>query len=239
MQPYFFPYIGYFDLINRTDRWVIFDVVRPASKGWLNRNRILHPTAGWQYINVPLDHASKVGAIKDVRMRDKAEARRQILAQVDHYRTKRAPFFEQARALIDRGFEETPGDKIAELNTRTLAGVCEYLGIPFQYTLFSTMGLQLPQIEHPGQWAVEIAAALHASEYINPPNGRPFLRPEEFERHGIALTFTEQLDYKYDCKGYAFVENLSILDVIMWNDPTAIKAFLDDVKERSLPNASR
>ena len=59
MQPYFFPYLGYFDLINSTDRWIVFDTVQYIRHGWINRNRILHPNEGWQYIIVPIMKAKR------------------------------------------------------------------------------------------------------------------------------------------------------------------------------------
>ena len=66
MQPYFFPYLGYFDLINRTDRWIVFDTAQYIRHGWVNRNRILHSDSEWQYILVPLKKHSRKAAIKDI-----------------------------------------------------------------------------------------------------------------------------------------------------------------------------
>jgi hypothetical protein len=208
MQPYFFPYLGYYDLINRTDRWIVFDVVKYTPKSWMNRNRILHPTAGWLYVSVPVKHSEGV-TVGDVVLLNKADAHQRTLGQLEHYRNGRAPFFNATRALVDRAFRESPGDKLRDLN------------------------LKLPAIEHPGQWALEISTALGVAEYVNPPGGQGLFPPEEWSERGIKLTFTELMDFRYPVKDYTFVERLSVLDVMMWNEPAAIKAFLDEVKARA------
>jgi hypothetical protein len=234
MQPYFFPYIGYYDLINRTDRWIVFDVVKYVPKSWMNRNRILHPTSGWQYITVPVDKHSEGGLIKDVVLLDKADSQRRVLGQIEHYRTGRAPFFRATRELIERCFSESPGNKLRDLNTKTLELVCRYLGIAYHAQTLSAMDLALPQIDHPGGWALEIASALGAAEYVNPPGGRAIFKPAEWDERNVKLTFTDALDFRYPVKEYAFVERLSIVDVMMWNEPEAIKAYLDRAAETAI-----
>ncbi len=231
MQPYFFPYLGYYDLINRTDRWVVFDVVKYSPRSWMNRNRILHPSAGWQYISVPVDRHLEDGLIKDVLIVDKEAVRRRILGQIDHYRVNRAPYFEPVRALVDECFRGLATDRLRDLNVRSLAVMCAYLGVRFDPTILSETGLQLGEIHHAGQWALEISAAMGASEYINPPSGRSLFAPEEFARRGIALTFTELIEFRYPCAPYDFVEHLSIVDVLMWNASAAVQQFLDQRRQ--------
>lgn len=230
MQPYFFPYVGYYDLINRTDRWVVFDVVKYTPKSWMNRNRILHPSDGWQYITVPVDKHQEDGAIKDVLLVDKAAARSKVLGQLEHYRRGRAPFFSTVRDIAARVFDETGTNKLRDLNVASLRVVCEYLNIPFDAYVLSEAEIVLPEISHPGQWALEISDALGADSYLNPPGGRDIFRPHEWAERGIELEFTELLDFRYACGTYEFVERLSIVDVLMWNSPETVKAYLDDLK---------
>ena len=234
MQPYFFPYIGYYDLINRSDRWVVFDVVKYVPKSWMNRNRILSPRGGWQYITVPIVHVSGGQLIKNVRMTDPQSVRRRILGQMQHYRTKGAPFFEATLEVIERTFSGLQSDKLAELNVRSLEATCGYLGIDFHYDVLSQQPLTLPPIDHAGGWALEIATAMGATEYINPPDGRELFRAHEFAARNIELRFTGVADYRYATPGFDFLQRLSILDAIMWNAPESIKAYLD-----SLPIAER
>ena len=228
MQPYFFPYLGYFDLINRTDRWVVFDVVQYTPKTWMNRNRILHPTDGWQYITVPVEHT--LGQrIDEIRIQDKAAARKRIVGQIDHYRQNRAPHFTKVRALLEEAFT-VESDLLRDVNVRGIALVCEYLGIPFRRLVLSREPLPLPAIQHPGQWALEMAVALGADEYVNPPGGHGLFREDEFRARNVRLTFTDLVDFRYPTGSYQFVEHLSILDALLWNEPRVVKAYLDSRK---------
>ncbi len=90
MQPYFLPYLGYFALIKHTDKFIVFDTPQYIRHGWIERNRILKPSEGWQYINVPLEKRPRDIAIKDLRIRQNDDWRRKILAQLEHYK-KRLP----------------------------------------------------------------------------------------------------------------------------------------------------
>lgn len=233
MQPYFFPYLGYYDLINRTDRWVVFDVVKYKPKTWMNRNRILHPTGGWQYITVPVDKHGENGLIQNVRLIDPDAARRRILGQIEHYRKAWAPYYSAVRELTDACFAGSTG-KLTDLNVRALRLVCEYLNIRFDAVILSESGIELPEINHPGDWALEISSALGATGYVNPPNGRELFDPDKFARRGIGLSFTEVMDFRYPCGPYTFVERLSILDVLMWNSPASIKNYLDEAANKTV-----
>ena len=227
MQPYFFPYAGYFAVIAQTDRWVVFDVVQYNAKSWMNRNRILHPHEGWQYVSVPVHHAPKGTPICEIRLRDKDAALGRILGQLEHYR-RRAPHFAAVTGLVRGAFERASTDRLVDLNLATLATTCEYLGVTFDWALCSEMDLDLAGIEHAGQWALRISTQLRADTYLNPPGGRDIFQREEWAAAGIALRFVEPPALRYDCSPYAFVEHLSILDVLMWNPPETVAAALRD-----------
>lgn len=226
MQPYFFPYLGYYDLIARTDRWVVFDTVKYVPKSWINRNRILHPEQGWQYVTVPVDRHAGDRSIGSVLILDPPGTARRVLGQLQHYRNARAPYFSPVRALVERAFDEASSARLSDLNVRSLELVCEYLGIGFDPIVLSQTPLELPPIRRPGDWALEISSALGASEYVNPPNGRTLFSKDAFESRGITLTFTDLVDYRYDCGPYRFVDHLSIIDVLMWNPSEAVAAYL-------------
>lgn len=227
MQPYFFPYLGYFDLINRVDQWVAFDTVKYSPRSWMNRNRILHPTEGWQYITVPVNKHVGNGLICDVALLDLPRAKEKVIAQVQHYRKGRAPYFRTVAALIEEVFTSPGVQSLSDLNIRSLKVICSYLDIKMEFQMLSKMGLVLPEIDHPGQWALEISDKLGASEYINPPGGRGIFRPEDWSARNIKLIFTELIDFKYNTEPYGFVDHLSILDVVMWNPADLIKEYLD------------
>jgi len=227
MQPYFFPYLGYYDLINRTDRWIVFDVVKYKPKSWMNRNRILHPTEGWRYISVPVDKHAGEGAIKDVQILNAGEAHDKIRGQIEHYRKGRAPFFTAVARLVDDCFAGLHSNLLRDLNVRSLSVVCDYLGIDFIHSSLSEMELALPEIKHPGQWALEISSAIGADAYLNPPGGREIFLPHEWDERGIQLGFTDLVSFNYATGPYTFIEHLSIIDVLIWNSPEVVKTYLD------------
>jgi|SRR5450830_231453 len=224
MQPYFFPYIGYFDLICQTDRWVVFDTAQYIRHGWVNRNRILHPHAGWQYIIVPTQQHDQKTAIKDIRITEDCQWRDKLLGQLQHYNRK-APFFRIVMDIVRQCLCDTDG-LLSRLDVRCLDRVCAYLEIPFRFSLFSEMKLDLGPVEGPGDWALRIAEALGANEYINPPGGVGLFDCSKFEEIGIKLTIQTPADLVYDCAGYNFQPNLSIIDVMMWNSPSDVRDYL-------------
>ena len=231
MQPYFFPYVGYFDCIYKTDRWIVFDVVQYTPKSWMTRNRILHPSSGWQYIKVPVKKHKRFAKIKDIKVKAPEEAKERIAGQLQHYK-KKAPYFRQVLGLVEDAFSRRLSDSLVDINIAAMAAVCERIEIPFEYEVLSKMGIELPEIEHPGQWALEISHALRADTYINPPGGRELFRSEEFKRRDINLEFAKLVSFEYSCPGYAFIPHLSILDVLMWNAPESVTAYLKDTAKR-------
>jgi hypothetical protein len=230
MQPYFFPYIGYFDLINRCDTWVVFDTPKYGRRQWMNRNRILRPDWSWQYITAPVARRSSSGSIEAVRVLDKQAALQRILGQLEHYKPKKAPFFFDTVNLVERCFAITTGDSLVELTVNSLRVVCDHLAIAFAPVLLSQAKLPLPEIHEPGEWALEISAAMGASDYVNAPGGGALFDPEAFAARGIRLHVAELIDFKFSCGDHESIDHLSIIDVLMWNGPEKTKAKLDQVK---------
>jgi hypothetical protein len=225
MQPYFFPYIGYFNLIFQTQKWIVFDVVQYNQKSWMNRNRILHPNNGWQYITAPVKKNSRDTLIKDIEITDKETILNRILGQLSHYK-KKAKYYTSVIDLIIKGFNSTKSDKLTDLNISTLQAVCNYLTIDFNWSKCSEMDFDFSNVNHPGQWALEISKQLGARKYINPPGGKDIFIPKEWEEAGIDLVFTKMPQFSYPCSSYKFVENLSILDVLMWNSSEELREYL-------------
>lgn len=225
MQPYFFPYLGHFDLIHNTDHWIIFDTPQYIRHGWINRNRILHPQTGWQYVIVPLSKHGHRTAINDIRVNDQMRWRDTLLGQLTHYK-RRAPFYAETLDLV-RDCLARPETSISRLNGHILEKICQRLGITFNHVYFSDLDLNIGEATHPGDWALRIAAAVGAHEYINPPGGEALFDPAAFASHGIKLTIRRPTHMKYSCRGYLFEPNLSVIDVLMWNNPETIKAFLN------------
>lgn len=219
MQPYFFPYVGHFSLIAACDEWVVFDVCQYAKRGWMNRNRILHPTGGWQWVTVPLSQAGMGMRTDAATLLEPGETCRRVLGQLSHYRA--APYFEAVREVV-RGVFQDGGTSLVSLNVRGLAAVCRHIGLPFRYRVASALGLALPDAPGAGGWAPAICAALGATAYVNPIGGRVLFDPLEFERRGIELGFLDARPFEYRTGRFGFEPGLSMLDVLMWNAPETV-----------------
>ena len=226
MQPYFLPYLGYFDLINITDKWIVFDKIQYIRHGWVNRNRILHPTEGWQYIGVPLEKHSRDSFISEIRVKDGWGQR--ILGQLMHYR-KKAPFFGQIYEFLEQSFQ-IDTEMLSEINISLLKSICDYLEISFDYQVFSKMNINMGEVNEPGDWALRISEVLGASGYVNPPGGEALFERSKFSHSGIELIIRRFPVFEYECPGYSFEPNLSIVDVLMWNSKETIRDYLNKLK---------
>ncbi len=225
MQPYFFPYLGYYSLIRHTDQWVVFDPVQFIRHGWIERNRILKPVEGWQYIGVPLQKSSRDTEIRDMRIRNTEDWKGKMFRQLDHYR--KAPHYKETIALIGDALD-TDTDSIVELDARILKVTCDYLSIPFEVRIFSGMGLQIEPVNDAGEWALQISKAMGATEYVNPPGGRELFDPEKFREAGIGLSFLSHKLPPYSQRRPVFENGLSIIDVLMFNNKEQTLALIDD-----------
>jgi hypothetical protein len=225
MQPYFFPYLGYFDLLNITDEWIVFDTPQYMKFGWVNRNRILRPNSGWQYIVLPVKHHQSFKPINQTEISDR-DWSGLILRQLRHYK-KDAPYYDNVISFLEECFSEL--DRfLSKVNTLFFQKVAHRLGIMTPIHVYSEMNLPLQgPINNPGDWGWKIAQAVGASEFINRPGGAEFIDEKSYLEKGIKLTFQSFTTMKYSCGKHHFEPNLSIIDVMMWNSPEQIKHYLD------------
>ncbi|WP_199154596.1 WbqC family protein [Chromobacterium sp. ASV23] len=228
MQPYFFPYLGHFALIAQADLWVVFDLTQYTHKSWMTRNRVLHPSGGWNYIAVPLANGSTAIRIHEARVQDLAATKNSLLGKLSHYR-KKAPYYRQVAALIEQGFAAAAGsDSLVNLNVQTLKATCDYLGLSFHYKLASAQQYLLPQEMGAGDWAPRIAELEGATRYINPLGGRELFEPQQFVSRGIELKFLDFQGMQYATGDLVFEPGLSVLDALMWNAPEEVARALRD-----------
>jgi hypothetical protein len=231
MQPYFFPFLGHFDLINRVDEWIAFDTPQYIRHHWINRNRILHPDAGWQYIIVPLRKHHRDIPINQVQIAMEYDWRGKILRQLHHYRMK-APYYQNVTNFLQECFSEA-SPNLSETNIHTLRKTCRKLGIDTPIHVFSQMDLVLDgKVEGPGDWALRISNAAGASEYVNASRGAVLFNEGKFTAHHIKLSIQSYSHMVYSCGPYQFEPGLSIIDVMMWNSCEEIKHYLDTLRQK-------
>lgn len=223
MQPYFFPYLGYFGLIHATDEWIVFDTPQYIRRGWVNRNRILSDgKTPWKYIRVPIAACDRDTAIRDVRIHPDRSWKRDLLNSLEVYRLLRAPFYVATISMLETALRYRH-EHLSELLVHCLETCCQHIGLPLRCRRFSELQLSLPRIGTPGEWALETARALGAHTYINPPGGRTLFNPSAFHSARVSLRFlTPQLPEYYQ-GGLPFQPGLSIIDALMWNDVSTVR----------------
>lgn len=227
MQPYFFPYIGYFSLISHADMFILLDTVQFIRHGWIDRNRILKPNEGWQYIRMPLRKHSRYTIIKDIIINNDHDWGERIISQVQHYR-KIAPYFNETICLLENAFKNKSSN-IVEQNKMLLKIVCDYLCIKTPIDIFSEMKLIIEKVNSPDEWALNICKTIDGvTEYWNPPGGINFFDRTKYTSRGIKINFQKVRLPVYDQKSELFEAGLSIIDVIMFNPIDRIRRMLDD-----------
>jgi len=231
MQPYFFPYLGYFALIKYSDMFILFDTPQFIRHGWIERNRILKQEGnGWIYIKVPLVKHSQEAIIRDIRIRNDESWQNKILEQIKHYR-KRARFYKEVRDLVaDVILYEC--STITDVDRRSIEAVCYYLDIDIPILVFSEMGLSIDEVRSADEWALNISKALEFKRYINPMGGMSFFDRQKYDDVGIDLKFMQLNLQPYKQFDNPFESGLSIIDVMMFNSPDEIRDMLDNFNLR-------
>lgn len=227
MQPYFFPYLGYFSLIKHTDAFILFDPVQFIRHGWIERNRILKQNEGWLYIQVPILNKGRDVIIQDLLIDNSQDWKKKIIAQLQPYK-KVAPFYFKVINILNEIFEKDY-ESIIDINLETIKTICNYLNINKEISVFSNMNLVIEEAKEADEWALNICKALgNVKEYWNPPGGQSFFDKTKYDAAGIDLKFQTVVLASYDQKRTNFEAGLSIIDLMMFNSPEEINLMLDN-----------
>jgi len=221
MQPYFFPYIGYFQLMSVTDVFVLYDDVQYTDQRWINRNRILlNERAHW--LTLPVRRSSHLLPINAREYVGDHRIRRRLLTTVRHAYVNSPQFpltFPFIESLIL--FEHT---NVAYFNEHALRELARLLALRCTITSSSTLRVD-PTMT--GQARVlEICRRLSATEYVNPIGGVDLYDSAAFANAGLRLSFVRPIETRYLQFGDAWVPFLSVIDVLMFNDHAARKHLL-------------
>lgn len=227
MQPYFLPYIGYFQLINVVDKFVVYDNIKYTKKGWINRNRIL-VNGKDEYITLPLISASDYFYINQRRLVDTFSTdRRKILNKVrENYRN--AVCFSIVYKVLEE-ILEFQNKNLFEFIFNSLKIVCNYLDITTEFVISST--LPIDHALKAEDKVITICKQQDAAMYINPIGGMELYSKERFKANHIDLKFLRTNPRDYPQFGGRFVPNLSILDVMMCNQKDKIMTILNNEYE--------
>ena len=222
MQPYFFPYIGYFQLMNEADEFIIYDNIQFSKKGWINRNRIL-VSGSDAYITLSLKKDSDFLDVKDRYLSDDwhLESKKMLNRITESYR--KAPYFESVFPLIEEslGFEDK---QLFNFIFNSITLTKDYLDINTKLIVSSTL-----PIDHKLKSAQKVIALCkhqRATTYINPIGGVELYNKEEFSKEGIKLKFIKSNNIIYSQFKNEFVPFLSMIDVMMFCSKEEIKNHL-------------
>lgn len=221
MQPYFFPYLGYFQLIHASDVFVAYDTVQYIRRGWINRNRILDGN-GPTWLTLPVEYDIRTSTIEHRRYFDPDGRERQRLVNKLHGNYRRAPHFRAAMAVLEP-LVLNPEPNIAAYNVHLLRALSAHLGIDTRFELASR--LPAPRLGGtPGLLA--LCQALGARTYLNSIGGIALYDREDFAGANVDLRFLRSEAEPYPQFGNDPVGSLSIIDVLMFNDAARIAALL-------------
>jgi len=222
MQPYFCAYIGYYQLINSVNEFVIYDNIQYNKKGWFNRNRILINGAD-KLFTIPLKSDSDYLHVKDRLLSDDSEKeRKRILALIQNF-YKKAPHFKETYDLIERLFLHK-SESLFDFIFFSVTEICRLLDIKTKITISSTL-----DIDHKlkaQDKVLEICKYLDTKTYINAIGGKELYEPEMFGKHNIDLKFLQSRQIRYPQFSNNFVPWLSIIDVLMFNGIEQTKEYL-------------
>ena len=220
MQPYFFPYIGYWQLICAVDTYVLFDDVNYIKRGWINRNRILC-NGDVRFFNVYLNHASQNKKINEILINDDELNDNNIKIIYEAYRN--APFFSDAFPVIEN-ILSCSEKNLARFNGYLIKHICDYLKIKTNIIYSSEIK---KNNELKGQdKIISICNILGATDYINAIGGMDLYDEKCFFDNHINLHFLKTKDFSYKQFDDEFHGNLSIIDVMMFNSVDTITEYL-------------
>jgi hypothetical protein len=211
MQPYFFPYIGYFQLIGAVDLFVVYDNIKYTKKGWINRNRMLNNGVDVMF-SLPLKHDSD---FLDIRERQLAAdfGRNKLLNQL-RGAYQRAPHFAEVFPMLERALRCDDNNLFGYLH-HALCCACTHIGLSTPVRVSSSI-----DIDHglkAQDKVIALARAVGATTYVNPIGGLELYSRDAFRAQGLDLAFLKARPFEYPQLGAPFVPWLSIIDVLMFN----------------------
>lgn len=220
MQPYVFPYIGYFQLITAVDEFVFLDDVNFIKKGWINRN-YLYSKQGALLFTIPLTSTSQNQTIQNTSIFYGEDWAKKLIRQIEQNYGK-APYFKEVLPIAQAVFQ-TKWDSISKLAIESIIATFRYLDVPFNFKLSSDMKIEgLAGQER----IISINKTLGADRYINASGGKELYENKHFIGAGIDLKFLEASKFEYNQFNKPNTQPYSILDALMFNSRQSVREAL-------------
>lgn len=223
MQPYYMPYIGYFQLIDSVDKFVVCDDVQYIKQGWINRNRILVNGAPKMFT-----FSLKKGHQKDDINKRYFNARIQedfnLFLKTLESAYRKAPYYEEIIPLIKDTLNYDESMNIADFNYNALKIVCDFLDIKTEF--LKSSDIEKDNSLKCEDMVIDMVKRLNGDVYINAIGGQELYSKEVFKKQGIDLYFINTNDIKYKQLKNEFQPNLSIIDLLMFNSKEDVQKMI-------------
>lgn len=219
MQPYLFPYLGYFQLIHAVEAFVIYDDVNYIKGGWINRNYIL-ANGTKQLITLPLRGASQNKLINQVQVGEQHK----ILKSLQH-NYRKAMYFDTVYPILEDILSQKEPN-LARFLDYQLRRICEYFDLHPKWYISSAIVKDIGL--HGQEKIISICAKLETTHYINALGGTNLYDPLMFKKQGLKISFVQPTAVRYRQFGSGFVPNLSVIDVMMFNEREQCKRLLEE-----------
>jgi hypothetical protein len=216
MQPYLFPYIGYYQLVYSSDTFVFYDDVNYINRGWINRNRILVNGLP-KYFTLSLKGASQNRLIKDIEILDN---RNKILKTI-FIAYKKAPFFEIIYPIIEASLNSHLFS-LSSIASSSIKLVFDYLEIYRNYQ-YSSIDYAHTRGANRAERLILITKESGSNQYINAIGGIDLYKKHEFKEHEVSLLFLKSHIDPYYQQSEDFIPGLSIIDVLMNNSKEVVR----------------
>ena len=223
MQPYFFPYLGYWQLINAVDKFVLLDDVNFIMRGYINRNSIL-VNKKQNLFTIPLDKPSQNKLIKETKLKFDAKSKDNFKKTLE-LAYKKAPEFNNFYPVIEDIINYSTED-LTQYIKYSIENVQKYLNINTSILISSE--IQKNNSLKGEERIIEINKQLKSAVYINPIGGMELYNSENFKKEGIELKFIKMNEIIYKQFNNEFIPNLSMIDILMFNSQNKIKEMLND-----------
>ena len=222
MQPYFLPYLGYWQLLNYVDQYVVYDNIQFSKRGWFIKNSFLMNGSAKPF-SLPLKKDSDYLNVDERIMASNREKDVQkVLGQIKSAYAK-APYFKDVYPVLEQCFLSKE-ENLFKFIINSILTIKAYLNINTNIIISSSV-----KINHDLKGkdkVIGLCKAVGCSKYINPIGGTELYTKEEFQNEGIELGFLKMNNIVYTQFKHDFVPNLSILDVMMFNTKDEIKTLL-------------
>lgn len=208
MQPYLFPYIGYYQLAYHSDLFMFFDDVNYIKRGYINRNNIITKN-GPLLFTLPIESASQNKLINELYF---TQETKKILSTIDMSYSK-SKYFHDVYPLIESIFNNE-NRNVSNITSLSIIKIFEYLNLTFDYRFSSSIDYN--RTKNAQEKIYELCRISNADKYVNAHGGMELYDRNEFTKKNIELGFINTIPMPYSqINSNNFIKNASMIDILM------------------------